>query len=154
MQAKFQAKNKKIAPEADLLIGRSKIESVKTIKNASYLLCWTYVVERPLQLPRCRKLSQLVGAGHCFKYIPRKIKILICNVLFWNHSNHCCLVWGAASKSNIHCLSCRKILIRLLISHKPYDAPTQPLFTTFHLLTFRNLSTVWHWRIAMSSSTR
>lgn len=142
----FQAKNKNITLENDIMLAGSKIEIVSSVKTLGVIfdecLSWTNHINF-----LAGKLSKVVGMLFCVKYLPLKVKMIIYDALFFSHLNYCCLVWGTTSASNLNQLFLLQKKIIRLICDAPFACPTEPLFRQLHVLKIHHL---FHYRLALA----
>lgn len=134
----FQAKNKNISLQSDIMLNHSNLEVLASAKTLGIFfdhdMSWNSHINY-----LAGKLSQIAGQVFALKFLPLKIKLLIYHSLFASHLNYCLLVWGTTSATNINRLFLLQKKIIRSICNENFDSHTAPLFSRLEVIKFPSL---------------
>lgn len=135
----FRPKNKPLPSHLDIKINARRIDVVQQFKCLGVVftssMSWEHHVDHI-----AAKLAQITGIVSRFRYIlPRNVKLLLYNSLFYSFLNYCHLVWGTASVS---CFQRIYILQKRFLRHihnVPWGSPSADLFLQSRVIKIHNL---------------
>lgn len=135
----FHPKNKPVPSHDPIMFSCRQIEVVDQFKCLGVVFSSTMSWENHVNHVVSR-LGRITGTVGCIRYIlPKSLKLLLDNSLFYSHMNYCQLVWGTATHSllkKIHLL--QKKFLRYVFNVK-YCAPSKCLFLEAGVITIYDL---------------
>lgn len=86
------------------------------------------------------KLARITGVVGRLRYIlPKSVKLLLYNSLFYSNLNYCQLVWGTAKYSSLHKVYLLQKKFLRHVYNKGYREPTRDLFLKSGVIKIFNL---------------
>lgn len=132
---------------APLNFGSSHIEFVNSVKTLGVIFCdnmlWTNHVKK-----LCSKLGKSVGIINKHRHVlPKSVKRVLYNSLFYSHLCYCNLVWGNTTDSNLNRIHLLQKKVIRIIADVSYIHHTESLFQSYKILTIQQL---YNYRLTMA----